>query len=72
MAELTKGDFHNMVHVLKVHTFTERLELLGIEQGREDVILAGAMIFWRLMEKLGFSSCRVSPRGLRYGVFVTI
>ncbi|MDR4506118.1 MAG: Ppx/GppA family phosphatase [Candidatus Scalindua sp.] len=72
MAELTKGDFLNMVKVLKIHTVSERLELLGIEQGRADVILAGAMIFWRAMEKLGFSGCRISPRGLRYGVFVTI
>ncbi|GJQ57854.1 MAG: Ppx/GppA family phosphatase [Candidatus Scalindua sp. AMX11] len=72
MEELAKGDFVTMVDILKSQTVSERLELLGIEEGRADVILAGAMIFWRIMEKLGFSSCRISPRGLRYGVFATI
>ncbi len=71
MAKLTKGDFHNMVNILKFHTVSERRELLGIEEGRADVILAGAMILWRAMERLDFSICRISPRGLRYGVFNT-
>ncbi len=60
-----------MVKTLKACTVADRIELLGIEVGRADVILAGAMILWRTMEKLGFSSSRISPRGLRYGVLVS-
>ncbi|MCP5007748.1 MAG: Ppx/GppA family phosphatase [Planctomycetes bacterium] len=68
LAELKKGDFYLMVNVLRSYTVLGRFELLGIEKGRADVILAGAMILWRTMEKLGFSSSRISARGLRYGV----
>jgi len=31
------------------------------------VILAGAMILWRIMELLDLPECVISTRGLRYG-----
>jgi exopolyphosphatase/guanosine-5'-triphosphate,3'-diphosphate pyrophosphatase len=65
--ELTRGDVHRMVEELKWRTAAERAELPGIEKGRADVILAGALILWRAMEVLGFPKLRVSTRGLRYG-----
>ena len=65
---LTRGDIHRMVEELKWRTVAERTSLPGMEQGRADVILAGAMILWRCMELLKFSECRVSTRGLRFGV----
>lgn len=65
---LTRGDVHRMVEELKWRSVTERRELKGIEAGRADVLLAGAMILWRAMEILNFPSLRVSTRGLRYGV----
>lgn len=66
--EFTRGDFHRMVEELKWRTVEERRELPGIEPGRADVILAGALILWRSMELLGFPKLRVSTRGLRFGV----
>lgn len=66
--ELSRGDVHRMVEDLKWRTVQERTELRGIEAGRADVLLAGAMILWRSMEVLGFRTCRVSTRGLRFGV----
>ena len=57
-----------MVEELKWRTAEERRQLPGMEQGREDVILAGTLILWRSMELLGFQNCRVSSRGLRFGV----
>ncbi|MDR4499326.1 MAG: Ppx/GppA family phosphatase [Candidatus Scalindua sp.] len=70
--QLSREDFLKMVNELKYRSVSERLELLKIEEGRADVILAGAMIYWRIMEKLDFPLCRISPRGLRYGVLMTI
>jgi exopolyphosphatase / guanosine-5'-triphosphate,3'-diphosphate pyrophosphatase len=65
---LTRGDVHRMVEDLKWRNREERLLLPGMEKGREDVILAGALIVWRIMEVLSFREMTVSTRGLRYGV----
>ncbi|MEK7691559.1 MAG: Ppx/GppA family phosphatase, partial [Bdellovibrionota bacterium] len=67
-AILTRGDVHRMVEELKWRTKVERATLPGVEEGRAGVILAGALILWRVMEILDFGDCRVSTRGLRYGV----
>ncbi len=65
--ELYVGDVHRMVEELKWRTVEERKALTGIESGRADVLLAGAMILWRAMEILGFPKVTVSTRGLRFG-----
>ena len=67
---LTRGDIHRMVEELKWRTLDERRQLPGIEPKRADVLLAGAMILWRLMELLGIRDIRVSTRGLRYGLLL--
>lgn len=68
---LTRGDVHRQVEELKWRTVEERKRLTGIEAGRADVLLAGAMILWRAMEVLGFPELRVSTRGLRYGALIS-
>lgn len=68
--QLTNNDLRRMVEILKQKTVAERRELTGIEHGRADVLLAGAMIILKIMEKLNFPNCRISPRGLRYGVLL--
>ncbi len=68
--ELIKDHLCRMVEDLKRMTVAERREQVGIEPKRADVLLAGAMIMWRTMEKLGFPSCDISTRGLRYGVLL--
>lgn len=65
---LTRGDVHRLVEELKWRSVRERIEMVGIEEKRADVLLAGVMILWRAMEVLDFKSCLVSTRGLRYGV----
>ena len=65
---LTRGDVHRMVEELKWRTVEERKKLTGIDEGRADVLLAGGLILWRAMELLDFQNCRISTRGLRYGV----
>ena len=65
---LRKGDVHRLVEELKWRTIEERAAMPGMEPKRADVMLAGALIFWRVMEVLRFSSVQISTRGLRYGV----
>ena len=65
---LTRGDAHRLVEELKWRTVEERKIMLGMEPKRADVILAGALIFWRAMEVLDFREAFISTRGLRYGV----
>lgn len=65
---LTRGTVHRLVEELKLHTVQARQDQLHIEKGRADVLLAGAMILWRVMEVLDFPTCRVSTRGLRFGL----
>lgn len=69
-AELTRGDVHRLVEELKWRTVAERKTLPGMEPGRADVLLGGALILWRSLEVLGFPSLKVSTRGLRYGVIL--
>jgi exopolyphosphatase/guanosine-5'-triphosphate,3'-diphosphate pyrophosphatase len=66
--ELTSGDVHRLVEELKWRSIEERKAMPGMEVKRADVIFAGALIFWRVMEKLRFPVVRISTRGLRYGV----
>ncbi len=69
-AQLTSADLIRMVKELKRMTVKERCDQTGIDPKRADVLLAGAMIMWRTMEKLDFPVCRISSRGLRYGVLM--
>jgi len=68
--QLTSGNLLQMVNDLKRMTVRERCDQVGIDPKRADVLLAGAMILWWTMEKLDFSNCRISSRGLRYGVLI--
>lgn len=46
----------------------QRRGITGLEPKRADVILAGALLVARILEKLSLPEIRVSVRGLRYGV----
>ena len=66
--ELSRGDVHRLVEEFKWRKIEERRLLPGMEPKRADVILAGALIFWRVMEELRFPKVIISTRGLRFGV----
>ncbi|OLB76028.1 MAG: hypothetical protein AUH96_02845 [Nitrospirae bacterium 13_2_20CM_2_61_4] len=51
-------------------TVAQRRELVGLEPGREDLILAGTLILAEAMERFGFADCLVSDYGLREGVLI--
>ena len=68
--QLTSANLFRMVNDLKRMSVKERRDQVGIDPKRADVLLAGAMIMWRTMEKLKFQTCNISSRGLRYGVLM--
>jgi len=51
---------------------TDRVGLPGLEKGREEVIVAGAIILRTVMETLGMSAVLVSDLGLREGVLIDL
>jgi exopolyphosphatase/guanosine-5'-triphosphate,3'-diphosphate pyrophosphatase len=55
---------------LIARTHVQRRELVGLEPGREDLILAGTLILAESMERFGFAECLVSDYGLREGVLL--
>lgn len=53
---------------LKLMTNAERAKIPALEAGREDVIVAGAMMVLLTMEVFGFEEMTVSDYGLREGI----
>jgi len=53
-------------------TIKERRTVPGIEEGREDIIIAGASITEKVMEWFGFDEMIVSDYGLREGLVIDL
>jgi exopolyphosphatase/guanosine-5'-triphosphate,3'-diphosphate pyrophosphatase len=51
---------------------TERRKLTGLEPGREDIILAGALVTLEMMDIFDFSQFTVSDAGLLEGLFLDL
>jgi exopolyphosphatase/guanosine-5'-triphosphate,3'-diphosphate pyrophosphatase len=51
---------------------TERRKLTGLESGREDIILAGALVTLEMMDIFDFSQFTVSDAGLLEGLFLDL
>lgn len=62
-------DIQVIVDLLKARTIADRRKIPGLQHGREDVILAGAIILDRVMRRLGYDMVTISDRGLRWGLF---
>jgi exopolyphosphatase / guanosine-5'-triphosphate,3'-diphosphate pyrophosphatase len=61
-------DIEKLINQISTMSSEEILKKYGdVVNGREDIILAGAMILLHLMKKLNLASIRVSSRGIRYG-----
>ncbi|MBI3989862.1 MAG: Ppx/GppA family phosphatase [candidate division NC10 bacterium] len=50
----------------------ERLQVPGLEQGREDLIVAGAAVVLETMQGLSFPSLLISDGGLREGILLDL
>lgn len=53
-------------------TVAERLQIAGLEQGREDLIIAGTLLTIKTMETFGFSTLKVSDYGLLEGALLSL
>ena len=65
---LTRESIDVIVRKLKNSTLRERRVLPGLEPGREDIILAGALVTGEIMERFGCKTMLVSDWGLREGI----
>ena len=61
-----------IVNQLIATTLKERRSLPGLEIGREDIILSGAIITQEIMKHFGFSKMIVSDWGLREGIVLDL
>jgi exopolyphosphatase/guanosine-5'-triphosphate,3'-diphosphate pyrophosphatase len=62
-------DIQVIIDELRAKSISERRKISGLQKGREDVILAGAIILDRVMRRLGYDVVTVSDRGLKWGLF---
>ena len=65
---LTRRSVDRIIRQLSASTLQERRNFPGLEPGREDIILAGAIVVQELMERFGYAAMLVSDWGLREGV----
>jgi len=69
---LTSECIDEMIRTLSTSSIEERRKIRGLEPGREDIILAGAMILQEIMRRFGYSSLLVSDWGLREGIVLDL
>ena len=70
--QLQLTTIQELEHTLLSRKKSDRVGLPGLENGREEVIVAGAIIIRTIMETLGNSSVLVSDLGLREGVLLDL
>lgn len=58
------------VSKLKNMSVDERCKIVGLEKGRADIIVAGAVILKEAVKMFGIEKLTVSTRGVRYGVAI--
>ncbi len=67
-SKLTAAQIEAILHRLAKLEAKDRLDLPGIDPGREDVILGGAVIAEEILRWFGMDEIIISDRGLRFGV----
>jgi exopolyphosphatase / guanosine-5'-triphosphate,3'-diphosphate pyrophosphatase len=65
---LSRASLNSMVAMLSVTTLDARRRIAGLEPGREDIILAGAIIAEEVMDRCNAREMLVSDWGLREGI----
>jgi exopolyphosphatase/guanosine-5'-triphosphate,3'-diphosphate pyrophosphatase len=65
---LSQTQIKRQIQLFKDKTVAERKKIVGLEPGRADVILAGAVLIDRIMTVLAKDQVVVSDQGVRYGL----
>ncbi len=68
-AKLSFTRLEQLIQNLRSKPLAERKQMPGMEPKRADVLLAGAVILEKVMQKLGVKEVVVSDHGIRYGLF---
>lgn len=69
---LTKNAVNDISLWLSIRTLQERRSLQGLEPGREDIILAGAIVAHEIMDFYSVENMLVSDWGLREGIILDL
>jgi exopolyphosphatase / guanosine-5'-triphosphate,3'-diphosphate pyrophosphatase len=69
---LDRESIDNIIDTLVHMTLDERSSIRGLEAGREDIILAGAIVTKEIMKYFGYSSLIVTDWGLREGIVLDL
>ena len=70
-SSITSSELKNMIRVLKNFSKEDVLKKYGkVVEGREDILLAGTLILYGIMQKIKLNKVIVSSKGLRYGAVV--
>jgi exopolyphosphatase/guanosine-5'-triphosphate,3'-diphosphate pyrophosphatase len=67
---LGRAEVDRQIALYSARTAAERREIVGLQPGRAEVILAGACIVRTVLDKLGCDELTVSDRGLRHGLIL--
>lgn len=65
---LAREFIDDIVRTLGKFTIEQRRSIRGLDTGREDIILAGAIVSQEIMERFRYQSMLVSDWGLREGI----
>ena len=67
---LDRAEVDRQIALYRERSAEQRREIVGLQPGRAEVILAGACIVRTVLDKLGCDELTVSDRGLRHGLIV--
>ena len=70
--QLTKEAVEELFRTLASEDRAERMANPGLEEGRAEVLVAGAAILVKVMRQLGFSACLVSEADLLDGLVASL
>lgn len=68
--KITIEDLEKLIEMLKRLTLEELRKVKGLQRGREDVILAGALILKEAMKALSQKTAIISDHGVRFGTLI--
>jgi exopolyphosphatase / guanosine-5'-triphosphate,3'-diphosphate pyrophosphatase len=67
-ARLSDAEVARQIRLYRGSPLAARRKIAGLEPGRADVILAGALLIGRIMALFGIGEAVVSDQGIRYGL----